>query len=68
MINKRRPINSIHFFVNMGPSLANHIKKVPNKSFSDYLTLKPEVNLNFKPITEKVVDKIIANLNSKTSF
>ena len=30
--------------------------------------MKPEVNLNFKPITETVVDKIITNLNSKTSF
>ena len=32
------------------------------------VTLKPEVNLNFKTITETVVDKIITNLNSKTSF
>ena len=30
--------------------------------------MKPEVNLNFKPITETVVDKIITNLNSKSSF
>ena len=44
------------------------IKKVPNRRFSDYLTLKPEVNLNFKPITETVVDKIITDLNNKTSF
>ena len=55
-------------FTNIGRSLANNIKKVPNKRFSDYLTLKPEVNLNFKPITKTVVDKIITNLNSKTSF
>ena len=56
------------FFTNIGPSLANNIKNVPNKRYSDYLTLKPEVNLHFKPITETVVDKIITNLNSKTSF
>ena len=56
------------FFTNIGPSLANNIKKVPNKRFSDYLTLTPEVNLSFKPFTETVVDKIITNLNSKTSF
>ena len=49
------------FFTNIDPSLANNIKKVPNKRYSDYLTLKPEVNLNFKPITETVVDKIITN-------
>ena len=68
MINERQPINSIHFFTNIGPSLANNIKKVTDKHYSDYLTLKPEANLNFKPITETVVDKIITNLNSKTSF
>ena len=55
------------FFTNIGPSPANNIRNVPNKRFSYYLTLKPEVNLNFKPVTE-TVDKIITNLNSKTSF
>ena len=67
--DKRETANKFNsFFTNIGPSLANNIKKVTDKRYSDYLTLKPEVNLNFKPITETVVDKIITNLNSKTSF
>ena len=67
--DKRETANKCNsFFTNIGPSLANNIKKVTDKRYSDYLTLKPEVNLNFKPITETVVDKIITNLNSKTSF
>ena len=67
--DKRETANKFNsFFTNIGPSLTNNIKKVTDKRYSDYLTLKPEVNLNFKPITETVVDKIITNLNSKTSF
>ena len=57
----------IAFFTNIGKKLADKIKQVPHRHFSDYLVSKHNTKFEFQPVEIKEVNKIITQLDSKSS-
>ena len=55
------------FFTNIGKNLADKIEEVPHRHFSDYLVSKPNTKFEFQPVEIKEVNKIISQLDSKSS-
>ena len=55
------------FFTNIGRKLADKIEEVPHRHFSDYLVLKPNTEFEFQPVEIKEVNKIITQLDFKSS-
>ena len=55
------------FFTNIGKNLADKIEEVPHRHFSDYLVSKPNTNFEFQPVEIKEINKIISQLDSKSS-
>ena len=53
------------FFGNIGPNVANNIGNIEHGSFKNYLNNPCSDELNFKPVEEADVIKIIDNLSSK---
>ena len=56
------------YFTNIGPELANKISVPPNKIFTHYLVKQINSNFTFKSVNEIIVNKVIDDLNSKSSF
>ena len=55
------------FFCNIGPNVVNNIGNIEHGSFKNYLNNPCSDVLNFKPVEEADVIKIIDNLSSKNS-
>ena len=55
------------FFTNIGKNLADKIEEVPHRNFSDCLVSKPNTKFEFQPVEIKEVNKIISQLDSKSS-
>ena len=55
------------FFCNIGPNVANNIGNIEHGSYKNYLNNPCSDVLNFKPVEEADVIKIIDNLSSKNS-
>ena len=55
------------FFANIGKNLADKIVEVSHRHFSDYLVSKPNTKFEFQPVDIKEVNKIITQLDSKSS-
>jgi hypothetical protein len=56
-----------HFFINIGPTLANNIPNSNNKNFEKYLQNMPDSQFSFQNVNETMVIKIIDKLKPKTS-
>ena len=56
------------FFCNIGPNVVNNIGNIEHGSFKNYLNNPCSDVLNFKPVEEADVIKIIDNLSSKNSY
>ena len=61
-------MNSISFFVNVGPDLASKIITPPDENIKQYLTQPSNNFLRFNTVTENEVMNIINSLKSKLSF
>ena len=55
------------FFTNIGKKLADKIEEVPHRHISDYLVSKPNTKFEFQPVEIKEINKIITQLDSKSS-
>ena len=66
-IKRRLQISLICFFCNIGPNVVNNIGNIEHGSFKKYLNNPCSDVLNFKPVEEADVIKIIDNLSSKNS-
>ena len=66
--DKRQIANEFNkYFTNIGPSLANEIDSLSEKSFTDYLSNPTNTELDFKAITTDDIEKIIDNFKPKPS-
>ena len=55
------------FFTDIRKNLADKIKEVSHRHFSDYLVSKPNTKFEFQPVEIKKRNKIISQLDSKSS-
>ena len=57
-----------NFFINIGPKLASQIPQYNDLTFQSYLNSPCRTTLNFNPVQQEDVTKIINELKSKSSF